>query len=448
MRYVNHKLPVEKIAISASQCVYPNQKIVDAKEATGYEFYQSRGLMSSVKFKRTVQGIRSGFDENKAVFPVYGRVPLFVPETIAALRHGLRVAVLGSHDVGMYVDQLKTYLKASGQSDSAKRLSWTPELDGMNAGNNAEVIAQNWKRLTLSNSVSRLARELKVGKNEIFLFTAGDLAFYKFGDAVNDPDLQHYGLVLNLNAEELIKAPVDRNYYQVFITADGRRLHIKEPNIWGVGGGFSLANADLTYDNAQKGGFGAFTLLKMIFGNVVKDWRRLEFKDAGNLVLYGMQGIATAFYNKMKIDRPPVFRQESIEKLGSFIDDCPIRVKADHDDWLRLKDVDAWHDFVFFWHLFDKHIDAVFPESIVEDVRGFDEHLGKKKPSHLEKLYQEFPIRMADKLSRINALIPGGDVAELVNVYDGHRLLAQPRADENIALAVERCISDKTGYSF
>ena len=447
----NHKYPAKHVAVSASQNISKSQKRADKKQAKSFAYYSKNGLMPSIKFSRTVDSIIKGYDENKAVFPVYKEVPLFAVTTIAALESKMIVSVTGNNDVGAIVDELKKYYRCQNKTEYLN-LKWVPELGNIDeyeishkTVTNKDLI-KNRKKITISNSLSRLAQSLELEDDDAFIFVTGDVIFYDYQRVSHDKDLINHSLIIDLNGKETINPPIPRNYYHRLITGQGNTVHFKEPNVWIIGSEFNLGVSDTTYKNAQKGGFGIKTFLNMAGKNMIKNPHKLTIWDLISLAGAGAkESIHFVLKRGLKKTYIPKYYQTDLESIAKFLNMSPIRIKAEHDDYLRLKDVDGMHDYVFIRHLLEGHIDDVLPENIAENVKGFADYLKSTGITKEIMMIDNFPFWINKKIKRIQKIL--GDSYKLEEVFDDNgEFIAQPGKDEGLEKAVERSKRDLEKY--
>ncbi|MBR9692176.1 hypothetical protein GOV06_05325 [Candidatus Woesearchaeota archaeon] len=446
----NHNFPLEHVAISASQNVYGSQKRVDEIEANSVIYYKKNNSMVSLKFKRTADSILDGFDENKALFPVYKDVPLFAITTIAAVEHGMLVSVVGSKDVGKFVKKLQDYYKSIDRKGAAMRLKWVPECDGIEFNeNDKQTIVDNRKKLTLNNSMSRLAGSLNLGEDDAFIFAAGDILFYDYMRVAYDRDSIDHSLIMDFNGLEIINPPIPRNYYHRLITRKGEVVHFKEPNVWTLGSEFNLGLSDETYNNRLKGGFGVKAFLGMIGKNMLKNPHKISFMDIWTI--FGGVSKETSHYclKKLGIDYIPKYYEEDLESLTKFLNMSPVRVKTEHDDYLRLKDVDAMHDYVFVRRLVERYLADVFPEHVAHSIVDFAEYLKGSGIRDEVSTLAEFPDRINDKVDRVQFRLKKKRFDyKLERPFNNNgEFIAEPNADESLEKAVERSVRDLERYS-
>jgi hypothetical protein len=403
-----HNYPLVNVGISASQNVLESTSKADHKEAASYYHYVSKGKMASLKFVRTADNIEKGYDENKAIFPVYNGVPLFAIPAIAMLEAGLNVHVLGSHEVGIVTKLLGEYysLNSDEKSTASKRLMWVPETDGIEhvLADSYRKISDDWKLFSLKNSLTRLAKSFDLSLKDAWAFMAGDIIAYNPSFAY-DLDIINNSVVVDFNGLETIKPPVPRNYYNALITDQGK-IHFKEPNIWLLGAEIGLDNSDELYKRRMKGEFGFLSLMMFTGKNMARYWDRITFNNLYGLLNLSYQWVKNKVEQKISANPPvPYFYQTDLEGLCKFVFMSPIRIKADHTDWLRLKDVDAVHDYVLIRSLLENHIDDVLPENVSSRVKGFSKFMAERKVSASIPILRDFPEFINDKVSRVEKII-------------------------------------------
>jgi hypothetical protein len=377
------------------------------------------------------------------MFPVYNNVPLFAITTIAALESGMEVSVLGSREVGYIIDELKNYYKKDDRKDVADRLKWVPELDGLEnyALNDRAIIAKNRRKLTQNKSMKRLAASLDLDEDDAFIWAAGDIIFYDYLSVANDYDIYANSLIADLNSKEMIDPPCDRNWYHLFIPGHGGRVHIKEPNVWVFGEEFNLGLSDKGYSHAQKGGFGIWAFLKMAGINMMKNPHKVTIRDLCVIGECLAQESLWWLTDKTRIPTfTPRYYQEDIESLGKFLNMSPIRVKAEHDDYLRLKDVDAMHDLGFIIKLLQGGLENIFPENMCNSIKGFDNHLGNS--DIIEKIVSISDIHkmLNFKTERIQYILDKkGFEYEVERLYDDDgNFIGNLRPEDDLEKAIEK----------
>lgn len=446
-----HRFPLEKVIVSASHNVYENQAEVDVDKVDGLSYYLKRGLVPSYKFARTLDNIVDGFDENKALFPILGKVPLFIPQTIAAIESGMYVAVVGSRGVGKMVKHLKEYYEIIGRAEKADRLKWAPELEGLDNFSYDEAVLLNKgrKEMTLGNSISMGAQKLNLSLDEAFIFSSGDTLFYDFLSLANDRDAINNSIVIDFNAQERINPAFPRNYYHI-LDLDGERVHIKEPNVWILGAELDPSVASASYADREKGGFGLKTFAKLVGMNMLKHPYLVDVRDMWILGTVGFQEGSAWLLSKLFGGPPKKFKivvsRDGGEHLGSFVNMSPIKIKAEHDDWRRLKDVDAIHDYVFIRRVME-HYNVVFPEKIARNIGGFREYLDRIGNVGV-KTIDNFEDRISERIRKINALLFVRNISHILDdMFDKNgEFVAYPAPAENVIATIERSEIDRIGF--
>ena len=257
----------------------------------------------------------------------------------------------------------------------------------------------------------------------------------------------HNSIVLDFNGKESIYPPIPRNYYHALINEKGDTIHYKEPNVWILGSELDLGISNDTYNNRTKGGFGIKSFLKMASKNMIKNRDQISMKDI-KTILYGIFQEGHYFINKkcgLKA-YTSVFNNIDLESIGKFLNMSPIRVKAEHDDYLRLKDVDAVHDYVFVRRLIEEHIDDVLPENVAKAVKGFKDYFDESRFGKLLGI-SDFSELMNEKIARIQFLFNKNNFNYILpNLFHNGEFIAEPRSDENLEKAVERSKRDLERY--
>lgn len=443
----SHELPVKKAGIAASHDIHDLQGIDDIIAARDYAHYVRNGLMPSLKFTRCADSILDGYDENKAVFPIFHRVPLFCIPTISCLEQGMQVSVVGNHDIGVYVHALRNYYSSIYEFPD---LTWVPEADNLSSYANCyRAIVEQRKKITAGSNFSRLAKALFSSRNDAMLWCAGDVIAYNFRAMVNDTDIEHNAIVMDLNGMETIKPEVPRNTYHVFITADGKKVHVKEANCMLIGAECSSEAHDAVYSSRTKGGFGAKAFLAMAGSNILHNPETLRFKDVGLLAKYSMSELSALVARRFGINASVVYHEQGLQQLGRFVYMTPIRIKATHTDILKLKDVDALHDYVLLRALLEHHIDEVLPANIASKVKGFNDFLVGKPLKRRVPIIEDLPVFLNDKVRRVAAILKstyGIDYGkELPFAPDGtmREIFGQ---GESIDALLRRCKADLDKY--
>jgi hypothetical protein len=423
-RYVNN------IGISASHNIYRRQEDVDLRESRSIESYLETGRMSTIKFKRSLDGIQRGFDENKFLFPLYteeGVLPLVSVPIISALNtNPNQVSILGSYEVKNVVSSLKNYFIETNRSELSDKLVFVPEMpEGLDYNN------LNRKKLTLFNSVSRLRNSFE--GDVPFLFVTGDILAYSFLDSMEDSDILNHDLILDLNAKELINPQIPRNFYNKARRKDGLEVSFKEPNIFTFGDNFPFESVELFYSNREKGGL----------TNAIKS---MVWKYKNNLINFdvlrgftniGIEAIVANFIEKREIILDETDAHNAAKVLA------PMRIKAEHTDPLRLIDVDGIEDLVMLQNCVP-HFSEIFPQDIHNDLMSFSNYFQNNDADSVSVI-KKFKDEMNDKVKRIQSLMRVDLAPKLQLPYDSEgNLVLEPR--ENLDGFIERLIQERQKY--
>ena len=239
----NHRYPVRNMGISASHNIRKSQDRSDRKVARDYVKYIRTNRMASIKFERTLDSIEKGYDEMKALFPVYEGISLFEIQTMASVLSDMNTRVTGCLKTGERVKHLNDYLSQEGISAD---LGFVPELDSLvNGVDSFKIYEKERKKLTLTNSLRKLKGALNLEKSVgTFIFSCGDTIVYDFLRSAYDKDIISNSLVLDLNGIEIIDAPIPRNPYHQLVDPDGNIINFKEPNLYVFGEEFNLGAAN------------------------------------------------------------------------------------------------------------------------------------------------------------------------------------------------------------
>jgi hypothetical protein len=133
-----------------------------------------------------------------------------------------------------------------------------------------------------------------------------------------------------------------------------------------------------------------------------------------------------------------MYRQSELESVARYLDMSPVRVKAEHKDWMRLKDVDAAHDFVFIRRILEKYIGGLFPSNIADSIKGFEEHLWDSPAVKNIPTIYDIAERINAKIERVQKIIKDkGYDYKLERIFHESGLLsAEPNEDEDLEMAV------------
>jgi len=306
------------------------QEKVDRKTRKQAEKYLKKNPdFRNYKIKR-VAGTE--IDELKHLMPIVGNIPSVVFQIVYAAMMGVRTSIVGSSQVGRVVEAIK-------DSGVLPKRS----LDDL-------IFIHEGDELSLRRTIDNGYKGLGIDKKTPLLFISADIPFaFDYQGHLCDPDWQDHIAVLNFNSRQTIFKGNDffsRNYYQVFM--DGNIAHeVKEPNIWGfTGEGIEGIRKfiDVFYSNRNGGGFSLPKVLMKGPGKYVRLMRELEKSERKEV----NRCLFTFVARKLGFDYKDVARFSTVENMASVLFDGPVRVKADHDSWTMLRDIDAWHDLFFY----------------------------------------------------------------------------------------------------
>jgi hypothetical protein len=308
-----------------------NQEAVDRKILKKAEEYRKKKSMVSYKFQRVKN---APVDEVKFLTPIYKDIPILAFQVTYAMMNGLKVSVVGSDEVKLVVDKLREYLPIKKED---------------------LIFVHEGEKLSLGNSISRGANALEMDSKDFFWFVPLDMPFhYDFASFVLDKDIKNHAMILDFNAKERVFENIPelfpRNYY-LRMKYGGKTYSIKEPNIVGFSAGISSrlsSAADEAYAHRQSGAFGPKQLGLMTMNNIAKHllffFEKMEIEGAFDLSSFAGWFVMPRLTKSAK----PLFKSETAEKLGYFINMAHVRCKAEHQDPFRVKDIDAWHDLWFY----------------------------------------------------------------------------------------------------
>ncbi|MBI5390093.1 hypothetical protein HZB02_01255 [Candidatus Woesearchaeota archaeon] len=391
-----HDLPVRHLVMSASHNITQKpQRQVDEGIIASAEKYRSRGDMVSYKFQR-VAGAQ--IDELKFLMPLWKDVPLLAHQVISAITHDLTVSVVGSKDVGLVVGAIQDYFKLND-----RRLRFVDE----------------GQQTSLANSLTRGRDALDLSDNHFFYFVPLDLPFFfRLRPMLDDEDAAHHIAVVDVNARERIFTGAGelfpRNYYWDLITSNGDgevTYSIKEPNPIGFSGSIAFdrffRTIDHMYAHRQGGDFGIDALIQHITRNMVQ-----HPVQALRSISSGGARQLNDLYAWWKQGKRLTLHAEQLEQLGYFLQMAPIRIKAEHQDPFRLKDVDAWHD-LFDYALVIRYnggLQGIHAHATL--IEGFQrpmESLKKEIP-----LLRNFPAYANERARQLGMPLPYGKHQQLI----------------------------------
>lgn len=339
-----------------------DEKLIDA-----FNGYVSNGAgCASLKFQRSEDGI----DENKFLMPFCRqlKVPVMVPQVLNALENGLNVTVAGSTDIGVVVNFIKDIFP-----EYKPRLAWAHE---------------GRYNLSLANSITRGIAEAKrngLGNDEHFWWVPLDVPFFHAVQGmVTDKDALRYKCVVDFNSKEVIFGDkpelFPRNYYHKLQKTDGTVVSFKESNAYALSADLDFGFVNKLYSNRHAGSMGPGFVARNLVPRIIRD----IFSDGGLERLALMMRPLVSNLPKLRKSAGRIVYVQTLESLGYPVFYTPIKVKAEHTDPFRMKDIDAWHDLWFYHHLVDhaeqkygslaRGLDAIHPMG--ERIIYFNERAG------------------------------------------------------------------------
>lgn len=355
---VNNNFPAKHFVMSASHNrTNKSQREVDKEIIKSAEEYRKRGAECiSYKFKRVEE---APVDELKFLMPIYKDIPVLAFQITYAVMQGIKVAVVGSNEVGMVVDALKDYLPIQKEN---------------------LIFVHEGEKLSLGNSIKRGARALNLKKNDFFWFVPLDMPFfYNYMDMLYDEDIRYNAVVADFNAKEKVFEDIPelfpRNYYWIMID-NGNKYTIKEPAVFGFSKNMDLFHiANEVYDKRESGKFGAKNVFALVFKNILKH----PLATAERLTMPDLIDILKAFLQRVFKCKRTSFYSTTAEHFGYFLNMAPIKCKAEHRDPFRIKDIDAWHDLWYYALAIKKNngLEGIVPYAQL--LEGFDEVMQKIK---------------------------------------------------------------------
>ena len=164
-------------------------------------------------------------DRLKFLFLIHG-IPIMCYALANLLHSSLReIVVIGSDEVKRVLDR---YLEINGTH-----------------GKQVHFAHEDPENLSMINTMALGKKQLPLAANELALFQPGDLPFlYDLEKVLQDEDIQHYNLILWLNARQKMFPDhkdnadsefVQRNYhYRVILEEENQLLDVKEPNVYPI----------------------------------------------------------------------------------------------------------------------------------------------------------------------------------------------------------------------
>ena len=146
---------------------------------------------------------------------------------------------------------------------------------------------------------------------------------------------------------------------------------------------------------------------------------------------------------------PAVYTEKDLESLAKFIYMAPMRVKVEHRDWLRLKDVDALHDYVLIRAMLEQHLNEVLPKHIAGSLDAFAGFLSQNNFKDRVPIIRHFPDYMNERVARIIRLVEHktGETPSITLPFDSRGELRHVFGwGEDLEQVVERAKQDLGRY--
>jgi len=210
-------------------------------------------------------------------------------------------------------------------------------------------------------------------------------------------------MVADLNGLETIRPPVPRNYYHALQDGNGV-VHVKEPNVWLLGPEIKADDSEGLYNRRMKGDFGILHILGLTSKNMLKHWDWVTINNLytlNNAMFMEARCALSKKFSKRQII--PSYPAAELESLCKFVYLSPIRIKSEHTDWLRLKDVDALHDYVFVRALLETNIDNVLPSNLVKRIEGFADYIKQNRTADTIPILRDFTTFLNEKAARVES---------------------------------------------
>lgn len=363
--------PCNKIILSASHNKFETREEADKRILE--KANQDKEAGKSCISYNFIRAKDDEIDENKFLMPIYGTMPVIAFQLTYCGSLGLETAVIGSKEVGRVVEAVKEGLNLD------ERIKWVDEGE----------------QLSIKNSISKGYESLEVKANETLGFFAGDVPFaFDFLHSLYDKDLENNVAVIDFNSKQQMfkeEAFIPRNYYQIL--TDGINEHeIKEPNLWWFSNeainNFISAGGE-AYKNRQNGGMTLKQTLFMCGKRLLKDLPRMPWPVVGDLISTSNIALKRIFGSNERLKGT----YRLAEHLGTYVFEGPVKVKTEHDDPWRMKDIDARHDLWYYNKLvreamYHKKTDSF---SGLEYINPFAKEIGKLE-GIMKEVSQEIPI--------------------------------------------------------
>ena len=429
------------IVIGASHNRYEQpQQEVDEEIREKAAWYRARRLMPSYKFKRIKnsclqdsQGLP--IDENKFIMSLRRHrrhlTSLDFLLILLALEQDTRICTVGGPKVDLHVQRANRFL---GENYAKDGILFGDEGENPKLGTNIKT------------------GKTRLGNPRKFCFISGDIPhlhiptlFHQYHSF--DPEKHDLWLDFNAKTRVFLGKPFfDRNYYQKFSLnpflyyslsnrdhslLDRNKAHpYKEPNAYFFGYQFQewdVANA--IYGNHERGG-PRIGLLLDIFK--ARKWTRHDFKlpVTSSLLLRDLFYVALHYLAFGDVHST----LGTFERAAKTVTGRRVKATIDHKDPFRLKDIDAYHDLVYYMMLHEEidrrgGLKTVYSERTAQALEDFDTFLGEQPEQTKQELYLTY--NTPDYLL-LRARMLG--IEEYID--ENNNLQLQPRPDEDIDAAV------------
>jgi hypothetical protein len=406
---------VSKVVISASHNIHATQaqanRLILAK---AHEDIAAQKTCVSYNFRRAAD---AKIDENKALMPIYGKVPMLAHKIIHRIKQDLDVIVIGSNEVRTVVESLQEFLDVD-----TTRLRYVNE------------------QRSLGQNMSAGAR----AAGGAYCFEAADTPLsYDISDVLKDSDIEDNLMVADLNARQRIFGETPeffpRNYYWEVSNGSGEAVSAKEPNVWTVSEKFPFEIIDEFYKTRQGGRLGIPLVMKLFGWNLLKNMHKYSKE-----VYYDLAGGLWRSVNKLVGRRLPLhFHTQTVSDLSQALFDRPMKMKATHTDPFRLKDVDAWHDLWFYHHVIsqakheygDSGLEKIIPHADI--IQSYDDHIRGTGLDQSIGVLRDFEAYACERSLELGMPAP----------FNDGRLCAPPAHGERIDQALTYLMKKKKDYT-
>lgn len=365
---------IKKIGIGASyDDSGPLEKLCESINNEAHKERKESGITNHY-FKRSGQDPRT----SKFCYQIAG-VPLIAYQLMNSLASGAeRIAVVGDELVGKVVNHFDAFF----------RLDW-PKITFVPEGN-------SW---SLKNTFEKIQQGLDAKPDEPIVQVSGDTPlFLDINALLTENQADYYDLILDLNCKEKIypvqlsknRCYFNRRWHLPIRAEDGTNW-VKEPNcsIWKPNENFFskinlIFEGRKSYRNAgndakPKG------RSKLIRNLLIEDgkWRKTLWYAPLALSYLGIRRL-TSF-------NPAIIDCNVLSRLASHALDAKVLVKAKHNEWGRLADIDSAEDLMFFEALFHSVSDPSQIYPYYGELSAFCEYLKHQPDMQDEEIIQDFP---------------------------------------------------------